>query len=109
MGNSSVTDEQANELADEFVQATAKTMPIIGGVSLALRLICALTADLFYYRKMQKDLAMIADEIDDENLKRLMLARRGGASPLLFAAGFFGYNCIISLLTYIADIIVDRF
>lgn len=109
MGNSSVTDEQANELADEFVQATAKTMPIIGGVSLALRLICALTADLFYYRKMQKDLAMIADEIDDENLKRLMLARRGGASPMLFAAGFFGYNCIISLLTYIADIIVDRF
>lgn len=52
---------------------------------------------------------MIADEIDDENLKRLMLARRGGASPMLFAAGFFGYNCIISLLTYIADIIVDRF
>lgn len=108
MNAGSVTDEQANGLAEEFMQATAKTIPIVAGVSLALRLVSALTADLFYYRKMQDDLAMIADEIDDENLKRIMLARRGGASPMLFAAGFFGYNFIISLLTYIADIIVDR-
>lgn len=101
-----ITDEQAEALMQELTQATQKYAPVIIGVSLLVRLISGFSANPLYYKKMKKDYALICEQAREPMGRRLLLGRRGGASAMLFAAGFFGYNCIISILTYIADAII---
>ncbi len=101
-----ITDEQAAALVQELTQVTQKYAPIIIGISLLVRLASGFCANPLYYNKMKNDYALICEQAREAMGRRLLLGRRGGASAMLFAAGFFGYNCIISILTYIADAII---
>lgn len=103
-----LSDEQAEAMMQELTQVTQKYAPIIVGVSLLIRLASGFGANPLYYKKLKKDYALICEQAREPMGRRLLLGRRGGASAMLFAAGFFGYNCIISALTYIADMIVER-
>ena len=84
-------------------------MLIISGVNFAMSLICALSADYLYYKKILEDMKTISDSVKDENMRKIMIARRGGLSPLAFAASLLGYNMLINVLIYAADFIMNSF
>lgn len=106
--SSETTDEQFEALYQDLAEATGKTVPIIAGVSLLLRLACGFGANHIYYRKMKKDHAFAYERLPAEANRKMQFARLGGTSAMLFAAGFFGYNCIITLLTSFADLIIEK-
>lgn len=102
-------EDDVIRLGNEFVSKIKKPMLIMAAVTTVLRLICALVADLFYYKKIVADMKMINDSVREENLRKVMITRRGGLSPLAFAASLLGENMLISVLVYAADFIMNSF
>ena len=103
------TEEEYKAAEAELLKAmetmtakATKPMLIVGGAQLILHLIFALIADRLYYKKVFADLKEINNAVGDENFKKLMITRRGGFSPLAFAASIFGNNMLIMALDYIA-------
>ncbi len=91
--------------ADEFYNKIKKPVAISAAVNFGMSLIAALVADRLYYKKVLADMKMISDTVKDENMRKLMIARRGGLSTLAFVASLFGYNVFINLMVYAADFI----
>lgn len=102
-------EDDVIRLGNEFVNKIKKPAIIMTAVSVILRLICALTADLFYYKKIVADMKIINDSVREENLRKVMVTRRGGLSPLAFAASLIGENLLVSALIYAADFIMNSF
>ncbi len=102
-------EEDVIRIGNEFVSKIKKPAIIMTAVSVVLRLICALTADLFYYKKIIADMKIINDSVREENLRKVMITRRGGLSPLAFTASLLGENMLISILVYAADFIMNSF
>ena len=102
-------EEEIMKAAEEMMAKTRTPFLIVGGVTLALRLIAALLADQLYYKKILKDMQIINDSVRDENMRKMTIARRGGLAPLAFAASLFGYNSLVSLLVYAADSLMNSF
>ena len=109
---STATEEEAEAFERQLLQKNEESLLrirkpalIVIGVNTLLRLICALTADRFYYKKVVADSKIINDNIREENTRKLALARRGGLSVLAFAASLIGYNALISLLVSAASMI----
>lgn len=86
----------------KMAQKSKKPMLIVGGAELILRLIFALIADKLYYKKVFADLREINNTVNEENLRKLMITRRGGLSPLAFAASVMGNSMLLMALDYIA-------
>ena len=97
------------EMSDEIFEKTKKPMLIILGVDALTHLLCALIADKLYYKKMKEDIKLIDEEIGEPNMRKLMISRRGGLSPLAFAASIMGYNSLVQLLVSGADMIMNSF
>lgn len=95
--------------SDEFYARIKNPVLIVGGVTIALNLICALSANYIYYKKILADMKIISDSVRDENMRKVMLARRGGLSALAFAASLLGYNTLINILVYAADMLMNSF
>ncbi len=102
-------EEDVIRIGNEFVSKIKKPMLVMAAVTIVLRLICALTADLFYYKKIVADMKIINDSVREENLRKVMITRRGGLSPLAFAASLLGENILVSALIYAADFIMNSF
>lgn len=96
---------EMEKMMNDFYTKIKKPMLITLGVTAALRLICALTADKLYYKKIVTDIKLIKETVTDPNMKRLMIAKRGGLSALAFTASFLGETMLINLLFYAADFI----
>ncbi len=110
------TEEEILAYEDELLKASEKfyneiknPVLIVAGVTFAMNLICALCADYLYYKKILADMKIINDSVKDKNMKKMMIARRGGLSPLAFAASLLGYNSLINILVYFADMIMTSF
>lgn len=101
--------QELEKASDEFVAKAKKPLLIITGVDLVLRLICALVADRLYYAKLLSDLKLIDESVKEPNMRRLMIARKGGLAPLSFAASLMGYNLLVQLLASGADMIMNSF
>ena len=106
------TDEEYKAAEAELLKAAetmkakaTKPMLIVGGVQLVLHLLFALTADRLYYKKVFADLKEIHNAVEDDNFKKMMITRRGGLSPLAFAASIMGNNMLLMALDYVAALI----
>ncbi len=102
-------EEEIIRLGNEMMSKIKKPALVMTAVTVILRLICALTADLFYYKKIVADMKIINDSVREENLRKVMITRRGGLSPLAFAASLLGENLLVSALVYAADFIMNSF
>lgn len=110
------TEEEIAAFEEEMTKADSETMLrirkpllIVAGVNVGMSLICALCADWLYYKKILADMKIINDSVRDENMRKMTIARRGGLSPLAFAASLFGYNALVNTLIYAADMIMNNF
>lgn len=98
--------EKAN---NEMIEKAKKPMLIILGVDTVLHLLCALLADRLYYKKLRDDIKLIDEGVMESNMRKIMISRRGGLSPLAFAASLMGYNSLVQLLITGADMIMNNF
>ena len=96
-------------LMNNFYQKIKKPALITAAVTVVLRRICALAADKLYYKKIVADMKIINDTVREENLKKIMIAKRGGLSALAFAASLLGENILVNILVYAADLLQNSF
>lgn len=94
---------------EEAMKKMAVPLAVQAGVNLLLGLVCALTANKLYYKKIVDDMKLINDSVREENLRKLMIARRGGASVMGFATSLLGYNVVLELLGYAASMLTELF
>ncbi len=91
----------------EFFGKIKKPVAIVAAVNFGMSLIAALVADRLYYKKVFEDMKAISDAVREENMRKLMLARKGGLSVFGFALSVFGYNTFVNLMVYAADFITQ--
>lgn len=102
-------EAKVGEVSDEIFEKTKKPMLIILSVDLVTHLFCALIADRIYYAKILEDIKLIDEGVKEPNMRKLMITRRGGLSPLAFATSIMGYNFLVQLLVSGAGIITNSF
>lgn len=100
-------EKEVTNASKEFFNKAKKPLAIIAAVNLGMSLIAALVADRLYYKKVFEDMKLISDAVREENMKRLMLARKGGLSAFGFALSVLGYNMFVNLMVYAADFITQ--
>lgn len=100
-------EAQFEKASENFFNKAKKPALIIAAVNFGMSLIAALVADRLYYKKVFDDMKLISDTVRDSNMKKLMLARKGGLSALAFAASVMGYNLLVNLMVYAADFITN--
>ena len=105
----SAFEAEVLKISDEIFDKTKKPMLIILGVDALTHLLCALIADRLYYKKLKDDIKLIDESIIETNMRKLMISRRGGLSPLAFAVSIMGYNSLVQLLVSGADMIMNSF
>lgn len=98
-------EEQMLVHINNFVEKTKKPLLITSAATLVLRLICALAANKLYYKKIVDDLKIINETVREENLKKMMIAKRGGLSAFAFALSLLGENLLVNILVYAADLL----
>ena len=94
---------------DKYIAEATKPLLIISAVNLGIHFICALLADKMYYKKMKEDIRLIDEGIMDINMRKMMISRRGGLSPLAFAISVMGYSSLVQLLASGAEKIMNSF
>lgn len=102
-------EEDIIRLGNEMLNKIKKPALVMAAATVLLRLICALIADISYYKKIVADMKIINDSVRENNLRKVMITRRGGLSPLAFAASLLGENMLVSVLVYAADFIMNSF
>ena len=110
--SSEVSEEEYLEIEKKLEEALKKAaipVAVTAGANLIIKFICGLRANRFFYKKIVADMKLINDSVREENLRRMMIARRGGVSVLAFATSLMGYNAVLELLSYAADAISNMF
>jgi len=95
--------EKARQASNEFFRKAAPCEAILIGISIIERLICALTANRFYYKKATDDIQTIYKSTDSVAFRKLMTMRRGGVSLIALFTCFLGMEVLMQLLVYIAN------
>ena len=107
-----VSDEEYLEIEKKLQEALKKAaipVAVTAGTNLIIKFICGLIANKLYYKKIVADMKLISDSVREENLRRMMIARRGGVSVLGFAVSLTGYNVVIELLASAANALSEMF
>ena len=107
-----LSDEEYAQLmknTEEFYVSIQKPMLILMGILFAQHLICGLIADRLYYHKVKSDLALIDRTVENGEVRKMMVARRGGVAFLAYFAGYFGEQMLLSLFVTLADKISHLF
>lgn len=107
-----LSDEEYAQLmknTEEFYVSVQKPMLILMGILFAQHLVCGLIADRMYYHKVKSDLALIDRTVENGEMRKMMVARRGGCSVLAYFAGHFGEQMLLSLFVTLADKISHLF
>lgn len=95
-------DQQA---VDKFTKEATVPTVILTSVWLLESLACALLADKLYLKKINADLRLIDDTVENDGVRKIMIARRGSVSFLAFFAGSLGQDALLSLFVLSADTI----
>ncbi len=110
----SATEEEIAAYEEKMVGASmdyykkiAKPLLISSAINFGISLLAALVADKLYYKKVMEDMKEINDSVKEENMRKLMLARKGGLSAFAFALSVIGYNFFINIMVYAADFITN--
>ncbi len=93
--------------SEDFYNKVKKPVAITAAVNFGMSLIAALVADRLYYKKVLDDMKLISDSVRDDNMRKLMIARKGGLSAFAFAVSVLGYNFFVNLMVYAADFITN--
>ena len=107
-----VSDEEYLEIEKKLEEALKKAaipVAVTAGANLIIKFICGLIANKLYYKKIIDDMKLINDSVREENLRRMMTARRGGVSVLGFAISLTGYNVVLELLATAANKLSEMF
>ncbi len=110
--SSEVSEEEYLEIEKKLEEALKKAalpVAVTAGANLIIKFICGLLANRMLYKKIIADMKLINDSVREDNLRRMMIARRGGVSVLAFATSIMGYNAVLELLSYAADAISNMF
>ena len=102
-------EEEILKASEKFYSKAKKPLIIIAAVNFGMSLIAALAADRLYYKKALADMKLINDSVREDNMRKLMIARKGGLSPFGFAASVLGYNGFVNLMVYAADFVTNSF
>lgn len=102
-------EAEVQKASEKFFNKAKKPVAITAAVNFGMSLIAALVADRLYYKKVFADMKMISDTVRDDNMRKLMIARRGGLSALAFTASVLGYNFFVNLMVYAADFVTNTF
>ena len=92
---------------EDSMKEMAVPIAVQAGANIIFGLICALIANKLYYKKILDDMKLINDSVREENLRKMMITRRGGSSVMGFATSLLGYNVLIELLSYAADMLTN--
>lgn len=98
-------EDDMEKLMTDFYAKVKKPALISLSATAVLRLICALMADRLYYKKILKDMEELRAIVNDLQLKRMLMAGKGGLSTLAFAASLIGENLLVNAIVYAADFI----
>ncbi len=101
-----ITEEDQQKALDNLVALGIKTvvpLAILFHIALAERLLFGFLADRLYYKKVNADLKIIDETVDDENLRKMMIVRRGSVSFLAFFAGRLGHEVLVQIFVFAAD------
>ncbi len=93
--------------SEDFFNKAKKPAAISAAVNFGMSLIAALVADRLYYKKVIDDMKLISDSVREDNMRKLMIARKGGLSAFAFAASVLGYNFFVNLMVYAADFVTN--
>ncbi len=94
---------ESEKIIAKFTKDSTVPSLILAGVWLAESLACALIADKLYYKKINSDLKLIDETVEDNSVRKIMIARRGSVSFLAFFAGSLGHDAILSLFVLLAE------
>ncbi len=97
------SDAQIEKIINDYYAATKNPMLILSAVFLLQRLVCGFIADKIYYKKVNSDLKIIGETVDDKIVRKMMIARRGSVSFAAFFAGNLGEQVLLNLLVLAAD------
>ena len=107
ISQSDITEEELQSVTTTAVTGIAQRVgPTIGAMlilNIILRVVCALSSDYIYYSKIKSDFEIINTQIRDNNLRRAVIAKRGGTSILSFICSYFLSECVVSLMIYISS------
>lgn len=98
-------EAKIQKASTDFFNKVKKPVAISAAVNFGMSLIAALVADRLYYKKVFEDMKLISDTVRDDNMRKLMIARKGGLSAFAFAASVLGYNFFVNLMVYAADFV----
>lgn len=102
-------EAETQKASVEFFNKIKKPLAISSAVNLGMSLVAALVADRLYYKKVFEDMKLISDTVRDDNMRKLMFARKGGLSAFAFAVSVLGYNLFVNLMVYAADFVTNTF
>ncbi len=102
-------EKELEKASNDFVAKAKKPLLVVLGVDTVLHLICALLADRLYYKKIKDDMKLINESVHEPNMRKMMISRRGGLSPLAFALSVMGYSSLVQLLAAGAEMIMNSF
>ena len=102
---STVSEEQLMQVIDKYYSSVAKPMFILGAILLLERLVCGFIADKIYYKKINADLKIIDETVEDPGVRNIMIARRGSVSFLAYFAASLGEQALLSIFVSLADML----
>lgn len=76
---------------------------------LVVSIICGLIANKVYFKKVTESIKVISEQVSDLRMRKAFIASQGGKSVFSAISGFFVYDLLASLFTYIAEFVADRF
>lgn len=98
-----ISDEEIEKIITTYYAEIQKPMLILSAIMLVERILCGFIADRLYYKKINADLKIIGETVDDKGVRNIMIARRGSVSFLAFFAGNLGEQVLLNLLVMAAD------
>ena len=102
-----MTTEERDALYDEYIEKLnsidQRPIYVFCGLLLVTHFLCGLLAYKLYYKKILDDFNLVSSEVEDKHMQAMLLSRRGGVSVLNMICGYFFYQLVVNLFTYIAS------
>lgn len=102
-------DAEIEKIITDYYSEIKKPLLILSSIFLLERLLCGFIANKFYYKKINADLKIIDETVEDKGVRNIMIARRGSVSFVAFFAGNLGEQVILNLLVLAADAVSGIF
>lgn len=98
-----VTQENFEEAIQDYLDKTKIPSLVLAAIWLAQSLVCGFIADKFYYKKINSDLKIIDEAVDNNGIRKMMIVRRGSVSFLAYFAGNLGEQVLLNLFIIAAE------